>query len=67
MRGKFVVGNWKMNGGLAANAALLAELAAGWKARARAARSRCVCRTRIWRRLGAALARDGRLRGARRT
>ncbi len=30
MRGKFVVGNWKMNGGLAANAALLAELAAGW-------------------------------------
>jgi triosephosphate isomerase len=32
MRGKLVVGNWKMNGGLAANAALLAELAAGWKA-----------------------------------
>ena len=32
MRGKFVVGNWKMNGGLAANAALLSELAAGWKA-----------------------------------
>ena len=30
MRGKFVVGNWKMNGGLAANAALLAELATGW-------------------------------------
>jgi len=32
MRGKLVVGNWKMNGGLAANAALLAELAAGWPA-----------------------------------
>ena len=31
MRGKFVVGNWKMNGGLAANAALLAELVAGWQ------------------------------------
>jgi triosephosphate isomerase len=32
MRGKFVVGNWKMNGGLAANAALLSELAAAWQA-----------------------------------
>jgi len=31
MRGKLVVGNWKMNGGLAANAALLSELVAGWK------------------------------------
>jgi triosephosphate isomerase len=31
MRGKLVVGNWKMNGGLAANAALLAELTAGWQ------------------------------------
>jgi triosephosphate isomerase len=31
MRGKLVVGNWKMNGGLAANAALLSEIAAGWK------------------------------------
>jgi len=31
MRGKLVVGNWKMNGGLAANAGLLAELAVGWK------------------------------------
>jgi triosephosphate isomerase len=30
MRGKLVVGNWKMNGGLAANAALLDDLAAGW-------------------------------------
>lgn len=33
MHGKLVVGNWKMNGGLAANAALLVGLAAGWKAR----------------------------------
>jgi len=32
MRGKLVVGNWKMNGGLAANSALLAALLAGWKA-----------------------------------
>jgi triosephosphate isomerase len=31
MRGKLVVGNWKMNGGLAANAVLLAEIAAGWR------------------------------------
>jgi triosephosphate isomerase len=30
MRGKLVVGNWKMNGGLAANAALLGDLVAGW-------------------------------------
>ena len=32
MRAKLVVGNWKMNGGLAANAALLLELVAGWRA-----------------------------------
>jgi triosephosphate isomerase len=30
MRGKLVVGNWKMNGGLAANAALLADVARQW-------------------------------------
>lgn len=30
MRSKLVVGNWKMNGGLAANAALLAALVKGW-------------------------------------
>ena len=30
MRGKLVVGNWKMNGGLAANAALLGALTADW-------------------------------------
>jgi triosephosphate isomerase len=32
MRGKLVVGNWKMNGGLPANAALLAQIVAGWQA-----------------------------------
>jgi triosephosphate isomerase len=31
MRSKLVVGNWKMNGGLEANAALLVALLAGWK------------------------------------
>jgi triosephosphate isomerase (TIM) len=31
MRGKLVVGNWKMNGGLAANTSLLVALLAGWK------------------------------------
>jgi len=31
MRGKLVVGNWKMNGGLAANAELLSEIAAEWR------------------------------------
>jgi triosephosphate isomerase len=30
MRRKFVAGNWKMNGGLAANAALLADIKAGF-------------------------------------
>jgi triosephosphate isomerase len=32
MRGTLVVGNWKMNGALAANSALLAALLAGWNA-----------------------------------
>jgi triosephosphate isomerase (TIM) len=32
MRGKLVVGNWKMNGGLRQNDALLTELRAGWMA-----------------------------------
>jgi triosephosphate isomerase len=31
MRGKLIVGNWKMNGGLAANAALLGDLAGEWQ------------------------------------
>lgn len=30
MRSKLVVGNWKMNGGLAANAELLGEITSGW-------------------------------------
>src|SRR5271157_1444331 len=30
MRGRLVVGNWKMNGGLRQNDALLAEFRAGW-------------------------------------
>jgi triosephosphate isomerase (TIM) len=33
MRGRLVVGNWKMNGGLAQNAALLSALVEGWSAR----------------------------------
>ncbi len=32
MRGKLIVGNWKMNGGLATNSALLVALLAGWAA-----------------------------------
>ena len=32
MRGKLVVGNWKMNGGLASTAALLDALTEGWRA-----------------------------------
>jgi triosephosphate isomerase len=42
MRGKLVVGNWKMNGGLASNAALLVALLAGWKARQDRAIAVCV-------------------------
>ncbi len=42
MRARLVVGNWKMNGGLAANAALLDQLAAGWKPKG-AKRSLAVC------------------------
>ena len=45
MRDKLVVGNWKMNGGLAANAALLAALVTGWRVGsfARAERQIAVC------------------------
>jgi triosephosphate isomerase len=32
MRDRLIVGNWKMNGGLAANARLLRRLVAGWRA-----------------------------------
>jgi len=42
MRGKLVVGNWKMNGGWVANAALLSALLAGWKPRAGRAVAVCV-------------------------
>ncbi|MFO1313497.1 MAG: triose-phosphate isomerase [Burkholderiales bacterium] len=41
MRGKLVVGNWKMNGGLASNAALLAALATG--SRSTPGRQAAVC------------------------
>jgi len=41
-RGKLVVGNWKMNGGLASNAALLVALLAGWQPRADRAMAVCV-------------------------
>ncbi|MCC7327388.1 MAG: triose-phosphate isomerase [Burkholderiales bacterium] len=40
-RGKLVVGNWKMNGGLEANASLLVALLAGWTPSAE--RSLAVC------------------------
>jgi triosephosphate isomerase (TIM) len=42
MRGKLTVGNWKMNGGLTANSALLAALLAGWKAPVGRAMGVCV-------------------------
>jgi triosephosphate isomerase (TIM) len=42
MRGKFVVGNWKMNGGLSSNAALLAALTAGWRPETGRALAVCV-------------------------
>jgi triosephosphate isomerase len=41
MRGKLIVGNWKMNGGLAANSALLVALLAGW--RPQGGRTMAVC------------------------
>jgi len=42
MRGKLVVGNWKMNGGLAPNARLLQALSAGWQAGAELRLGVCV-------------------------
>jgi len=42
MRGKLVVGNWKMNGGLSANSALLVALLAGWRAPARRTIGLCI-------------------------
>ena len=43
MRRKLVVGNWKMNGGLAFNARLLDALASAWTAERAAARAVGVC------------------------
>ncbi len=42
MRGKLIVGNWKMNGGLAANSALLVALLGGWRAQGGRTMSVCV-------------------------
>jgi triosephosphate isomerase len=42
MRDKLIVGNWKMNGGLAANARLLSRLASGWHAENGRAMAVCV-------------------------
>jgi len=42
MRGKLTVGNWKMNGGLTANAPLLAALRGGWNAPAGRVMGLCV-------------------------
>jgi triosephosphate isomerase len=48
MRGKLVVGNWKMNGGLRQNDALLANLRAGWKAQDGRAIAVCVPYPYLW-------------------
>jgi triosephosphate isomerase len=48
MRGKLVVGNWKMNGGLRQNDALLADLRAGWTAPAGRELAVCVPHPYLW-------------------
>jgi triosephosphate isomerase (TIM) len=48
MRGKLVVGNWKMNGGLRRNDALLTELRAGWAAPAGRKLAVCVPFPYLW-------------------
>jgi len=48
MRGKLVVGNWKMNGGLKRNDALLADLRAGWTAPEGRALAVCVPCPYLW-------------------
>jgi triosephosphate isomerase (TIM) len=48
MRGKLVVGNWKMNGGLRQNEALLAALRAGWLPRAGRAIAVCAPTPYLW-------------------
>jgi triosephosphate isomerase len=48
MRGKLVVGNWKMNGGLKQNDALLTDLRAGWTAPEGRAVAVCVPYPYLW-------------------
>ncbi|MGH8851929.1 MAG: triose-phosphate isomerase [Casimicrobiaceae bacterium] len=48
MRGKLVVGNWKMNGGLRRNDALLAELRSGWTAKPERRIAVCVPFPYLW-------------------
>jgi triosephosphate isomerase len=48
MRVRLVVGNWKMNGGLRQNDALLAELRTGWTARNGRALAVCVPYPYLW-------------------
>ena len=48
MRGKLVVGDWKMNGGLRQNDALLAELRARWAAPGRRDLAVCVPYPYLW-------------------
>jgi len=48
MRGKLVVGNWKMNGGLKQNDALLADLRAGWTGQEGRALAVCVPYAYLW-------------------
>jgi triosephosphate isomerase len=48
MRGKLVVGNWKMNGGLKQNDALLADLRTGWAATEGRAIAVCVPHPYLW-------------------
>jgi triosephosphate isomerase (TIM) len=48
MRGRLVVGNWKMNGGLRQNDALLADLRTGWTAPAARAMAVCVPYPYLW-------------------
>jgi triosephosphate isomerase len=48
MRGTLVVGNWKMNGDLRRNDALLADLRAGWQAQPRREIAVCVPFPYLW-------------------
>jgi len=48
MRGKLVVGNWKMNGGLRQNDVLLGDLRAGWTAPAGRQLAVCVPYPYLW-------------------